>query len=485
SPLTFTASNWNVPQTLTLGTVNDTVVEPSRSLSIGAAVTSADSVYQSTTPPAISLQLNDDDVATVAFTASTSQVVEQTGSHTVVVRLTIPGGGSLGQSLTVNIIDPKTGTAQSPADYSLSTTSVVFPAGATSGATQNVSLAIVSDTTTEPNETIQLQLQVPSSGLSNVVSLGTPSTTEVTIVDDPSTATLSGAVWIDVDGDKVRDASEAGVAGVRVTLSGTDVRSRTVQITTLTDSTGSYRFTNLPAGTYRITQAQPAALLDGPEVLGTVGGTASGTIEADSFKDVVLSAGAAAINYNFSEGTLQQTMVTRRLFVASQILGTNYVRNVIAAGEQAAGNSAQADVVRQGQSFEVRRIGTNVDVTTTGAATNVVFTPAKSQQAVDATKHVVQVSGVNLDFPAVDVRNFVFRGNGNVATTRDQITFQDSTANDKLETDGNRAVISSDDYRAEAIAFELVKAISKSGGTDTRESISAIDYVLELEGSWT
>jgi hypothetical protein len=106
APLTFTSANWNVPQTLTINTVNDTLVEPSRSISIGGVATSSDTLYQSIAIPAISLQLSDDDLASVAFTAATSQAIEQAGNHTVTVRLTIPGGGRLAESLTVTITDP-------------------------------------------------------------------------------------------------------------------------------------------------------------------------------------------------------------------------------------------------------------------------------------------------------------------------------------------------------------------------------------------
>ncbi len=68
----------------------------------------------------------------------------------------------------------------------------------------------------------------------------------------------------------------------------------------LTGSDGSYSFTGLAAGTYRIKEDGPAKFLDGIDSLGTVGGTARGTVGEDSF-EVVLAAGESGSEYNFGE----------------------------------------------------------------------------------------------------------------------------------------------------------------------------------------
>gem|GEM_PF-876961 len=59
---------------------------------------------------------------------------------------------------------------------------------------------------------------------------------------------ISNAIWLDLDGNGVQDPGEEGIPGVVVelTLPNGDV------ITTTTDSTGSFIFTNLPAGEYTL-----------------------------------------------------------------------------------------------------------------------------------------------------------------------------------------------------------------------------------------
>ena len=56
------------------------------------------------------------------------------------------------------------------------------------------------------------------------------------------------------------DAGELGIAGVTVTLTGTDDLGNPVTLTTTTDADGSYVFTDLRPGTYAVTETQPAGL---------------------------------------------------------------------------------------------------------------------------------------------------------------------------------------------------------------------------------
>src|SRR5262249_22222065 len=72
------------------------------------------------------------------------------------------------------------------------------------------------------------------------------------------TRSLSGYVYNDADNDGVRDVGESGLAGVVVTLSGTDSLGVTVNRTVVTDFTGAYQFDVLKAGTYTVTETQPA-----------------------------------------------------------------------------------------------------------------------------------------------------------------------------------------------------------------------------------
>ena len=73
-----------------------------------------------------------------------------------------------------------------------------------------------------------------------------------------SNASIGDLVWLDADGDGVRDAGEQGLAGVRVGLvaRGPDAAFDTADDVVLPDvvtpGSGAYAFQNLPAATYRV-----------------------------------------------------------------------------------------------------------------------------------------------------------------------------------------------------------------------------------------
>src|SRR5262249_1095215 len=73
-------------------------------------------------------------------------------------------------------------------------------------------------------------------------------------------ATLSGYVYSDLNNNGVKDATEPGINGVNVRLTGIDSNGSPVSQSTNTSSTGAYSFNVTRAGTYKITEfTQPAA----------------------------------------------------------------------------------------------------------------------------------------------------------------------------------------------------------------------------------
>lgn len=139
---------------------------------------------------------------------------------------------------------------------------------------------------------------------------------EPTVVKiDP--ASLDGYVYVDKDNDGVRDAGEKPIAGVIMTLTGTDIFGASVTRTTTTDANGFYRFVNLMPGTYNVTQTQPTQYKDGKDTVGNTfdglgqmligqnGFTPLGTQgpgrDADAIHQVTLDSGFAAKDYNFGE----------------------------------------------------------------------------------------------------------------------------------------------------------------------------------------
>ncbi len=112
-----------------------------------------------------------------------------------------------------------------------------------------------------------------------------------------ATSSLQGLVFDDLDGDGAHGAGEPGLANVSMTLTGTDDLGTAVSLSTTTDANGNYSFPGLRAGTYTVTEAQPAGYLDGDDHAGTAGGT----VTNDVISAITLAPGTDASGYTFAE----------------------------------------------------------------------------------------------------------------------------------------------------------------------------------------
>ena len=110
-------------------------------------------------------------------------------------------------------------------------------------------------------------------------------------------SSLAGSVFVDTDDNGVRQPGERDLAGVTVRLTGTTAGGQPVDRSTTTDSKGDYRFDNLLAGTYALTETQPAGFGDGQDVAGT----AKGKVANDTVSDIELPTGTDATGYLFGE----------------------------------------------------------------------------------------------------------------------------------------------------------------------------------------
>ncbi|TPW09187.1 MAG: hypothetical protein FD127_4218, partial [Acidimicrobiaceae bacterium] len=110
----------------------------------------------------------------------------------------------------------------------------------------------------------------------------------------------------DQDNDGVQDAGEPGIIGVAVQLTGFDVNGIAVSQTTSTNLDGSYRFDGLAAGTYTITETQPANYTDGKDSAGSEGGTSSN----DKTSNIVLG---TSVNGTLDAGEVGIPQVTLSL----------------------------------------------------------------------------------------------------------------------------------------------------------------------------
>jgi len=160
----------------------------------------------------------------------------------------------------------------------------------------------------------------------------------------PSENAVSGFVYVDSDGDGVRDAGELGVPGVLITLTGTGTSGSTVRYTALTADDGSYKIENLPAGTYQVSERQPTAMGDGKDSSGVSGAT----VGNDVISNLVVSGNEIFGDNNFGEQGLLPRYISIRRFFASAPPMTEYLRDMVAAAEAGAGYASLAEAIRRG-----------------------------------------------------------------------------------------------------------------------------------------
>jgi len=87
---------------------------------------------------------------------------------------------------------------------------------------------------------------------------------------------IQSLVWVDENDDGEVNFGEKAIAGVAVTLTGTDDRGHAVSLSLTTDAQGIVEFVNLRPGSYTLVETQPSGYLDGKDTLGTVNGITTG-----------------------------------------------------------------------------------------------------------------------------------------------------------------------------------------------------------------
>jgi hypothetical protein len=113
----------------------------------------------------------------------------------------------------------------------------------------------------------------------------------------PQLGSLSGFVFVDLNGNGTPDTGEQRIAGALIVLTWNDANSVPQEMSVETGEDGSYRFANLAGGIeYMINEVQPFPFGDSADHLGSLGGE-----QADDMFRVVLPAGANGVNYNFTE----------------------------------------------------------------------------------------------------------------------------------------------------------------------------------------
>ncbi len=117
---------------------------------------------------------------------------------------------------------------------------------------------------------------------------------------------ISGFVYQDRDNDGLRETGEAGIAGVPIRLESISTLTGEVIVRNATTAAdGSYSFSSLPPGTYRVIEVQqPANFIDGKDTAGRVGSQTRGTVLTnDAIQNIQLFGNDVGIEYNFGELT--------------------------------------------------------------------------------------------------------------------------------------------------------------------------------------
>lgn len=115
----------------------------------------------------------------------------------------------------------------------------------------------------------------------------------------PTPCYVSGVVFIDSNNNGQRGSTERGLAGVTVTLTGTNTYGSSVNIARLTNENGQYSFGNLAPGTYRVQESQPTTFNNGQVTTTTQGATTSNSYNRVS--NIVIGGGTTSANNNFGE----------------------------------------------------------------------------------------------------------------------------------------------------------------------------------------
>ncbi len=275
-------------------------------------------------------------------------------------------------------------------------------------------------------------------------------------------SSISGTAYNDLNGNDV-DNSEPGLAGVTVTLTGTNGLGNPVTLTTTTAANGTYSFTGLAPGSYTVTETLPAGYTAEAGDVGSLGGTAG----TEKVSTVTVTSGEAGTNYNFGQ------------YLPGSIAGTVYVDNnsndtfdagdtglsgvtVTLTGTNGAGNSVSATTTTASNgtySFTGLAPGTYTVTETqpagyTGETANAgTLGGTAAVGAVSSVMVVSAGSGLNYNF-------------GEIVPLTDSISgtvYKDLTGNG----------LTSDDTDLSGVTVQLYKDVNGDGIYDTGDTLYA------------
>ena len=343
--LTFTASNWDEPQTVTVTAVPDGIDNPMdrRKVAITHTVTATGTDYDGATASGVTVTVNDDDGAPT-LSINNPSVTEADSSSTATLTFTVRLQPQSGNTVTVRYADAGTGTATSGGtDYAtLASDTLTFAPSETS---KSVAVTVSGDDIDESDETVVVRLSSPS----NATLTGGATTLDGTgtINDNDPTPTVSVADAMAVSEADMASPDPPNNMSFTVTLSAVSGLDVTVPYTLSGTATAGADYTEPDPRSVTIaagmTQAIIAIPVAGDEVdeenetitvtLGTPtnatvsteegAGAASGTITDDDTRGVSVTPTALTVAEADNTGTAatREDQGTYKVVLTSQPTG--------------------------------------------------------------------------------------------------------------------------------------------------------------------
>ena len=258
----------------------------------------------------------------LAITKTDSRDPVEPGSTFYYTLEVVNNGPSDATGVTITDVLPATGVTYVNASVtpdSISGDTIVFEVGdLAAGASTSVDITVQVD----ENFSGQLLNHSEVQGDQTETNLNNNEDDEPTLVK-VQPASVGGNVYVDKDDDGIFDPEEKPIAGVLLTLTGTDFQGKSVTRTTTTASDGSYLFDNLQPGEYNISETQPPRKRDGKDTVGDNGDgivastdgflapdlNADDDQDADAIEGITLAGGQDGTEYNFGEQAINTSKI--------------------------------------------------------------------------------------------------------------------------------------------------------------------------------
>lgn len=323
---------------------NDTDVE-SDTLTAAITTTSAHGTVTLAADGSFVYVPNADYFGTDSFTYTASDGVHQSTAATVAITVAaqadppaaVDDSATAGNDGSATVIDVLANDSSAP-DATQSLSIVAVTQGSSGG-----TVAFTADSIAYTAPVGFVGTDTFSYTITDTDQLQSTATVSVSVAQSASSS-LSGYVFVDLNLNGHRDTGETGVPGVQIAFDGADLSGSDINRILMTNDDGYYRFSDLPAGTYQIQERQPTAMADGGEET-TVDGAG---VDNDLISNIVLEAGQDATGNNFAERGLYGEFILVKWFFASSLTGSPMLRETIAWGEEQAGNTDLAQMIRDG-----------------------------------------------------------------------------------------------------------------------------------------